>query len=225
MDLAKNLSGSFEFAKKLFSDFGRLVILIILDLIPLVNFIVVGYAARVLRESPGVDAPPKLEKYGELFVNGLKIFFATLIYMMLPLIFIAAGVGSFVGSIMMAGSSNFMRGRSGELLMSGTGVVLALIGVILAFVMLILHSAGIAHMIKTGKFSKAFAFSEILNVIGKVGWSKYIAWIILVAIIYAIIGLVSSIPIVGWLISLIVAPVLATFIYRSLGLLYADGTQ
>ena len=48
MDLPDNLSNSYEYAKKLFSDFGRLVILIILDLIPLVNWIVVGYAARVL---------------------------------------------------------------------------------------------------------------------------------------------------------------------------------
>ena len=168
-------------------------------------------------ENLRVVAPPKLEKYGELFVNGVKVFFATLIYMVIPLILIVAGVGSFA-------ASDLMRGVSGQLLLGGTGVVLVLLGVIVAFVMLIIASAGIAHMVKTGKFSKAFAFSEILNVIGKVGWGKYIAWIILVAIIYAIIGLISSIPIIGWLISLIVGPVLATFISRSLGLVYADGT-
>jgi len=84
MDLAENLSNSFEYARKLFSDIGRVVILIILDLIPLVNWIVVGYAARVLKESPASDAPPKLEKYGDLFVDGAKIFFASLIYMLVP---------------------------------------------------------------------------------------------------------------------------------------------
>jgi len=70
LDLAENLSNSFEYAKKLFTDFGRLIILIVLDLIPLVNWIVTGYAAKVLRESPGGDAPPKLEKYGDMFVDG-----------------------------------------------------------------------------------------------------------------------------------------------------------
>jgi len=212
LDLAKNLSDSFEFAKKLFSDFGRLAILIILDIIPLVNLIVVGYGARVLRESPRIDAPPKLEKYGKLFVDGVKIFVATLIYMIIPLILIAAGIGSFA-------VSDLMRGVSGRLLLGGTGVILVLVGAVLAFVMLIIESAGIAHMVKTGKLSKAFAFSEILNLIGKVGWGKYIAWIVLVAIIYVIITLVSMIPIVGWLILLIVGPVLTTFISRSLGLL------
>ena len=129
LDLAKNLSGSFEFAKKLFSDFGRLVVLIILDLIPLVNLVVVGYAARVLRESPRADAPPKLEKYGELFVDGVKIFVATLIYMIIPLILIAAGIGSFA-------VSDLMRGVSGRLLLGGTGVILVLVGAVLSFVML-----------------------------------------------------------------------------------------
>ena len=50
MDLSDNLTNSFAFAKKLFSDFGRLVILIVLDLIPIVNLIVTGYASRVLKE-------------------------------------------------------------------------------------------------------------------------------------------------------------------------------
>jgi len=39
----------------------------------------------------------------------------------------------------------------------------------LAFVMLIVFGAGIAHMIKTAKFGKAFAFGEILSVIRRVG--------------------------------------------------------
>jgi hypothetical protein len=43
LDLPDNLRNSYEYAKELFSDFGRLVILIILDLIPLVNWIVMGY--------------------------------------------------------------------------------------------------------------------------------------------------------------------------------------
>jgi hypothetical protein len=40
-------------------------------------------------------------------------------------------------------------------LLSGTGIALAMIGLLVAFVMLILRAAGIAHMIKTGKFGKA----------------------------------------------------------------------
>lgn len=230
MDLSGNLSNSFEYAKKLFSDFGRLIILIVLNVIPLVNWIVIGYDARVLRESPSKDAPPKLENYGELFVNGAKIFFASLIYMLIPLILIVVGVGSFIGALIMGGMAGQFAtgvptsaGLASLSILGGTGVVLLLVGLVLAFFMLIILAAGIAHMTKTGKFSKAFAFGEILKLIGKIGWGKYIAWIVLVVIISVIVGAFFSVPYVGWLISIIIGPVLAVFIFRSLGILYTDG--
>jgi hypothetical protein len=226
LDLADNLSNSFEYAKKLFGDFGRLLILIVLDLIPIVNWTVVGYAARVLKESPGTDAPPKLEDYGKLFVEGAKIFFASLIYMIIPLIVIVAGVGSFVAGMVVGAGSDFMaRGFTpGPMgLLSGTGLVLVLIGALVAFVMLILLAAGIAHMIKTDKFSKAFAFGEILGIIRRIGWGKYLAWVILLAIIAAIVGAITGgIPYVGWLVSVIIGPGLIVFFFRSLGLLYGE---
>jgi len=226
LDIASNLSNSFEYAKKLVSDFGRLLILIVLNLIPVVNWIVVGYAARVLRESPGADAPPKLEDYGKLFVEGAKVFFASLIYMIIPLIIVVAGLGSFFASMVMGGGPTFMPGGfepSTMGLLSGTGIALVVIGAVIAFVMLILLAAGIAHMIKTDKFVKAFAFGEILGIIKKVGWGKYIAWIILVAVIAFIVGAITgAIPYVGWLISVIIGPGVIVFFFRSLGLLYSE---
>jgi len=62
MKLEDNLKDSYNYATKLFKDVGRLIILIILNIIPIVNFIVSGYFARVIRESPRSDAPPPLEK-------------------------------------------------------------------------------------------------------------------------------------------------------------------
>jgi hypothetical protein len=229
LDLSGNLSNSFEYSKKLFSDFGRLLILIVLDLIPIVNWIVVGYAARVLKESPGGDAPPKLEDYGKLLVDGAKIFFASFIYMLVPIIIIGAGIWSFIASMMVWGGPRFLMEEElyGQVpmggLLSGTGIALLGIGALVAFVMLILLAAGIAHMIKTGKFSKAFAFGEILAMIKKIGWGKYLAWIVLVAVIAFIIGAITgAIPYVGWLISVIIGPVVMVFFFRSLGLLYSE---
>jgi len=229
LDLAENLSNSFEYARKLFTDIGRLIILIVLDLIPFVNWIVVGYAARVLKESPASDAPPKLEEYGQLFVDGAKIFFASLVYMLIPLILIAAGVGSFVAAMLAAGGPDFvLRGFTpgAMFLFGGTGLVLVLVGVVVAFFMLIILAAGVAHMIKSGKFGKAFAFGEILGVLGKIGWGRYLVWVILVAIIAAIVGaVVGAIPYVGWLISAIIGPALIVFFFRSLGILYSEAAR
>jgi hypothetical protein len=226
LDLSENLNKSFEYAKKLFTDFGRLVILIVLDLIPIVNLIVTGYASRVLKETPGADSPPKLENYGDMFIDGLKIVIASFIYMLIPLILIAAGLGSFFAAAVMGGSPDFMLSGFTPAymgLLSGTALVLVLLGVLVAFVMLILLAAGIAHMIKTGKFGKAFAFGEILGVIGKIGWGKYIAWLILIVIIAVIFGAIAgAIPYVGWIIAAIIGPGLTVFFFRSLGLLYSE---
>lgn len=227
MDITQNYSNSYEYARKLFGDFGRLVILIVLSIIPLVNWIVTGYAARVLRESPGSEAPPKLENYADMFVDGAKIFVATIIYMIIPIVLMAAGVGSFIGSMIMAGSPNFFTGAFAPARMiafAGTGLVLLVLGIIVAFFMLIVLAAGIAHMIKTGSFGKVFAFSEIFRVIGRIGWGRYLAWVILAALIGGIIGaVVGAIPYVGWMISAIITPAVVVFFFRSLGILYSEG--
>jgi hypothetical protein len=198
-----------------------LVILIVLDLIPIANWIVIGYAARALRESPGADTPPKLEEYGKLFVDGAKIFVASLIYMLIPLILFGAGVGSLIVGMGMPGGPDFALRTGRMLFLGGTGLLLVLIGVIVAFLMLIVLAAGIAHMIKTGSFGKAFAFGEIFRIIGKIGLGKYIAWLILVAIIGAVVGFgTGAIPAVGWVISAIIGPPLIVFFFRSLAILY-----
>jgi ribosomal protein L40E len=216
MNLGENLNNSFNYAKKLFSDAGRLIILIILDFIPIVNWIVVGYAARVLKESSSTDAPPKLENYGELFVNGAKVFFASLIYMIVPTLLIVAGGASIFTGV--------FSGEAPSMLLGGTGLVLVLVGIILAIVLLIMLGVGMAHMIKTGKFGKAFAFGEIFSIIRGIGWGRYIGWIVVVVIIGAIVGgITGSIPLVGWIISAIISPALSVFIFRSMGLLYNDG--
>lgn len=220
MNLSDNLGNSFDYAKKLFSEGGRLIILIILDIIPLVNWIVLGYAARVLRESPGTGTPPKLEKYGEMFVDGAKIFFASLIYMIIPVILIAAGAASLFASFFLMQREVIPPG----MMFGGTGLVLVLAGIILAFFFLIILGAGMAHMIKTGKFGKAFAFGEIFSIIRGIGWGKYLGWIIVVIVIALVIGAIAGVvPFVGWIISAIISPVLTVFIFRSMGLLYNDG--
>ena len=48
------------------------------------------------------------------------------------------------------------------------------------------------------------------------------AWVVLVAIIAIIVGaIVGAIPFVGWLIEVIIAPAVAVFFFRSLGILYS----
>jgi len=222
MDLGENLNNSFNYAKKLLSDGVRLIILIVLDLIPFVNWIVVGYAARVLREAPASETPPKLEKYGDLFIEGAKVSIASLIYMIVPLILIIFGAVSVGFGIFSSELGTSMP----QVMLGSFGVLLLLVGLLVCFVFLIFLGVGIAHMVKTEKFGKAFAFGEILSIIGRIGWGKYIGWAVVTAIIAFVVGgLAGSIPYVGWLLSAVISPFLFTFIFRSLGDLYNDGAS
>lgn len=224
MNLSGNLSDSFDYAKKMFSDLGRLIILIVLDIIPIVNWIVIGYAARVLKESPSSATPPKLERYGEMFVDGAKVFFASLIYMLIPTILITLGIGSFIASMIMQGQMVTPAAIMFTHAIMFTQLVLVLVGIVLAFFFLLILGVGMAHMIKTGKFGKAFAFGEVFTIIRGIGWGKYIGWAVLVVIIAFVVGgLAGAVPVVGWIISLVISPILSVFIFRSLGLLYNDG--
>jgi ribosomal protein L40E len=222
LNIGENIGNSFDYAKKMFSDGGRIVILIILNLIPIVNWIVIGYSARVLRETPTSSVPPKLEKYGDLFVDGAKIFFASLIYMLIPAIVLGLGIGSFIASNVFQGQG-FMPVFPGAVMFSGTGLLIILVAFVLAVVLLIVLGVGVAHMIKTGRFGKAFAFGEIFSIIRGMGWGRYLGWILLTVVIVLVVGGLSAIPFVGWIISIIISPVLSIFISRSLGLLYNEG--
>jgi hypothetical protein len=219
MNLTENFSNSFNYTKKLLGDGARTILLIILDIIPIANWIVIGYGARVLREAPASEVPPKLENYGNLFVEGAKVFFASFIYMLIPIVLIAAGAASlFAGFFSMEGTT------VPSLALGGAGIVAVLAGIILGFFLLILLGVGIAHMVKTGKFSKAFAFGEIFKIISGIGKVKYLGWVILTALIAILIGAITGrIPYIGWLLSAVISPFFTVFIFRSLGDIYNDG--
>ena len=221
MNLSENINNSLNYAKRIASDIGRYVILVVLDIIPIVNFIVSGYGARVIQSTPESNEPPKLERYGDMFIDGLKIFVAGFVYLIVPSILIALGVGSFFAGL-------FGLGRTGfGFAFAGLGIVVLLIGVVLLFLALIIFAIGVAHMLKTNNFGKAFAFGEIRQIIGRIGWGRYLAWLLVLFIIWlliaAVVGVISFVLPVGGIIFVLLSPFLVTFYSRSVGLMYSDG--
>ncbi len=215
LDLGKNLSDAFQYAQKLFSDLGRLLILVILSIIPILNFIMLGYAAKVASETPESNSPPPLTNFASLFVEGLKVVVVGVIYMIIPFVLIGPSIIGFVSIPMLPETPGIFVG--------GISLIALLAGLVLAILASILLYMGIMNMIKKNSFGKAFAFGEILEIIKNVGWGMYILWIIALVIIVSIVGLISAIPIVGWLISLIISPAVSVFIFRSAALVYSAG--
>jgi len=214
LDLSQIIGNSFEYAKKLFSDLGRLAILVVLDIIPIVNLIVLGYMTRVVKETPMSLEPPPLRDYGDMFIQGLKVAIAIFLYMLVPVILIVLGVGAFIFAAF--GMRMFYPA------FGAMGIGLLIVGIILAFAIAIIMAMAIVHMVKNNSFGKAFAVGEILGIVGKIGWGKYILWLIMMFIIAVVVGAIGSIPLIGWLISLIVAPIFSVFFGRSAALIYSQ---
>lgn len=218
MDTSSIFSDAFKYTKRMFDDLGRLVILIVLNIIPIVDFIVMGYTAKVIRESPTSTEPPALKDYWEMWIQGLKIAAASIIWMAAPIILVVVSIS------LVSVNFGFSSAANPDLATIGTLSILCAIGIALAFIIAIIMSIGIVHMIKQNHFGKAFAVGEILDIIRRIGWSKYILWLIIIFGITTIIFAIGNIPFVGWLISLIIGPLFAVFVARSALLIYSEGT-
>lgn len=188
-DVGEVASKSFDFMTKLLKDAENLVLLIILNLIPIVNFIVLGYFARVVRLD--LDEPPKLSDYGDLFIEGLKLFIATLVYALIPLILVALAAWPVV-----------VGGRLGYWPLYPPAALLVrpltTLGILLLIGIFFIGLPALAIYMRTGDFSKVFAFSEAWDLIQHVGPANYlILFLLLVIFNFVAYAIGSLIPFLG----------------------------
>ncbi|MCK9151512.1 DUF4013 domain-containing protein [Methanobacterium alcaliphilum] len=206
------------------SDWKKVVILGLLFLVSFLIvpiFLVMGYTFRALKASiAGADELPEFDEWGDMFVDGLKVFVVQFVYFLIPALIIL--VGSWASIAAMAGTG--MTDPTAAFgLLGGTMIIGAIVAIILGLIATI----AIANMAYyDSELGAAFRFSEILEVISKIGWVDYIIWYVVVMIIAMIIafigGLIQIIPILGFIITLIVIyPYMNLFVYRALALLYA----
>ncbi|MEM0268172.1 MAG: DUF4013 domain-containing protein [Candidatus Korarchaeum sp.] len=205
MELSENLNRAASFTGKLFSDIGNLILLIVINLIPLVNFIFTGYMAKIIRESP--EDPPKLSDYGKLFVDGLLIFIAALIYALIPaLIMMVGGIGL-----------TLPRESYGGVMSSLIFTPFLIIGLILLFAFMFMGVIAIGNMVRTGNFSKIFAFSENWGLIERIGFARYLIWLVIMFVILLIIGAIGSV--IPWVGGAIAGVFFGVFFGKSLALI------
>ena len=220
MKLDENLTDSINYTKIIFADLGRLLILIILSIIPIVNLIVAGYVSRVIKEPADSKELPPLENYLGLWVQGLKIVVVAIVYMIIPLILIVP-FAFLTGLAWMAFPGVPLVGWVGWLV----AIPMLIIGLLLAFFLAIILAMAIVHMVKKDSFGKAFAIGEILGIIGRIGWGTYILWLIVLFVCAIVVGAIGSIPAIGWILALIIGPIFGVFSARSASLTYLEGVS
>lgn len=193
MELGDNLNKAASFTGKLFNNMANLILLIVVNLIPIVNFILVGYVAKIIRENP--EEPPKLSDYGKLFVDGLLVIIAALIYALIPLLVIVVGAMMLIPAYGMPWEEMPFPMLIPPFLIFAP---LIIVGLVLLFAFMVIGVMAIGNMVRTGDFSKVFAFRENWGLIQRIGLANYLIWLVVMFIVLLIIGAIGSVvPWVG----------------------------
>jgi hypothetical protein len=227
MEYGKMLGDSVEYAREaVWGKWTRWVLLIVSSIIfPLI----LGYAMEIYR---GTRPAPELEHWGKLFIDGLKFIAAWIIYM-LPVIAVMLVFGgwaffSAMQQAAMSGNPDYFASNP-ELLMPliESFLIGLFIALILAIIISIIATIGIIRMARKERFGEAFNFSGIFETIGKIGWGSYILALIVLFVVMVvfvfILALIMGIPYIGWLIYLVLIPLLTIFEARYLTLIYNEG--
>ncbi|TMS42631.1 MAG: DUF4013 domain-containing protein [Methanobacterium sp.] len=220
MDIGEIVSDAIKYPSQ---KWGKIIILGIILIIPIVNFIGLGYLFRVLKATfAGIDDVPEFDEAGELFIDGLKILVVGIVYA-IPVFIIGAIISLIFG--VSAGST--VSSFDMFAILAGS-----LVYVILAIIIGLIESIAIANMaLYEGELGAAFKFSEVMDRISAIGWGKYIIWYIVMILIGIIAYLVAAgISILTFgigiiLVILVIAPYISVFGARSLALLFASSEE
>ncbi len=217
MEIFDSFSKSVDYASRLLSRGAELIVMIIVNIIPIVNFIFLGYCAKIFKEGPAKNEPPKFENFGELFGEGVKIFVVGLLWALLPLIILVLAFALTVPWYLIGGLS-FAR-------LGVTLIIAIFITLLVGIGVGIFGVIGLLLTAKTGEIAKGFSFQQIMAVINRVGFANHVIWVIVAVIIAFIVGMLGTVPLIGWLIALVVSPLLATFLVRAATLFYSDAVE
>lgn len=220
MGIGELLSDSFGYANEgLFGKWVRWIILIIASIIfPLI----MGYSLRIMK---GTTPAPEPGEYLGMFIDGIKMLIIEIVYMIIPIIIgvaIFALSGGF-GSAAMFGMNVENPAAYMGMLLASFGISM-IIFIIVAFIFSLFAIIGMVRFARTGSMGQAFAFGEITNTIGKIGWGSYlIALIVLFIVIFIIYAVLGLIPVIGSIINLIIAPYIVMMTSRYYSLIYDQG--
>ena len=192
--------------------FTRIVIGAVLNCIPIVNFLCGGYLIELTANTiKGREEMPAWDGWGNKFIKGLMVLIITFLYMLIPLLLLT--IGGWTGSY------------SADSLSAG-----AIPGFIAALVAWFILPMGLAHYAATGTVGSALNLRTIFSFIGSV-FGNYLGIYLVSIAMFFVLGILSLIPFLGWIVSILggfyLACVLAVLFgdaYRRANLkIYGDG--
>jgi hypothetical protein len=182
MDIGKSFGYVFEDEKWV----TKVLIGGVLNLIPIVNLVNVGYALRTLRNvAAGAERPlPEWDDFGDYFVKGLLVAVGILIYA-IPVLLVSV-LSAIVGALA-GGNSDVTSGLLG-LCTAGLACIGSLYGLALALWL----PAALVRYAMSGEFGAFFRFGEIWGFISR-NLGAYIVALIVAWLASLVAGIVGGI--------------------------------
>lgn len=214
MKITQIISDSFQYA---ISDWKLLVnsgFFLVCGVLVLPLFIALGYFFSIIHETNNDNYYlPELVNWGELAINGLKVFLLFLIYYIIPLSLIFAFGMSILICITTGYYTEFIH-----------YTILAII--ISTILISFLYPMALIILDHTGSIKSSINIKRVFKLIHRIGWFKYILWYIIMLIFVSIFGsiilvLLNGPFIVIFITALIIVPFVFLFVNRSIGLVYA----
>lgn len=237
MDIGDVVSDSLKYPSSNWSKVVILGVLFLISILIIPIFLALGYMFRVIKATlAGVDELPAFDEWGEMLVDGIKLFLVYLIYT-LPAIII--GIVSFISLWSSLTSLTYItQTRGGTVtpdmffsILGGTALIGLIIAGLYTLVIYPILAVAIGNMAYyNGELGAAFRFGEILSTISEIGWVDLVIWYIVVIVVGIVIGFVGSIigiiPIIGWIaIIVIVYPYFYLFYARAIAWLYLSAFE
>ena len=177
------------------------------------GILIAGYSVRIYR---GITPPPLFDAWGSLFLDGLKLVIVEILWFIPAMVVVIAAL-----VLLIAGAGSGM-GRGNPML--SAAMILLIIGIILLVITLLYAILGAVRFARTGSIREGLRFSAITGSIQIIGWGTYILALIIVGVLVILATLVISlfglIPLVGWVIVLILNPLVQVFNARYISRVY-----
>lgn len=197
-----------EALKRPFSDLTKLLIYIVVSIIPIVSFIGGGYLLDVAETAMKKQKKlPEFKDIVRLFVEGLKSFVISIIYM-IPVIVVALIVATISGIAFTSLNTLNMLSFAA---IGGWMILIAIIAVITVY----FATGAILRYADKRKFNEAFNFKAISKTVFNSNY--FVGWLIGFVITAGLVFVIGLIPYIG---SMIGAAVGGIFYMSVLGEVY-----
>jgi hypothetical protein len=198
---------------------GQIAVLAGLSFI--LSFFISGYTVRIYR---GIKPAPDFTGWTDLFVDGVKLAVVWILWFLPIILVLAAGIAIAVTTFL---STQATSVEPNWILLVSLLMLLLIVECILIIIVILFGTLGAVRFARTGSIREGINYSAILTTIRTLGWLSYILLLIgfvIASVIYIVItGILSFIPFIGWVLTLIVNPVFMIFSARYFTLVYDQG--